>query len=55
MLTVSLMLPPPTAVKPVAPPVATAVYVSPAIAAGMTSVTDAPMTLLGPLLLTTIV
>ena len=54
-LTVSLMLPLPLAVKPEAPPLPTAVYVSLVIAAGRTSVTVAPVTLLGPLLQTTIV
>ncbi len=54
-LTVSLMLPLPLAVKPEAPPVPTAVNVSLTIAAGSTSLTVAPITSLGPLLVTTIV
>src|SRR4029077_772605 len=54
-LTVSLILPLPLAVKPDALPLATAVKVSLATAAGKVSVTVAPVTLLGPLLLTTIV
>src|SRR5258706_533398 len=54
-LTVSLILPLPLAVKPDAPPLATAVNVSLVTAAGRTSPTLAPVTLLGPLLVTTIV
>ena len=55
MFTVSLMLPLPLAAKPVAPPVAVAVQLSLVIAAGIGSVTVAPVTLLGPPLVTTIV
>src|SRR5512146_2197199 len=55
MFTVSPMLPLPLAVKPVAPPLWVAVYVSLAMAAGMRSVTLAPVMLLGPLLVTTMV
>ncbi len=55
MLTTSLMLPPPLAVNPDAPPAPTAVNVALWTAAGMTSATVAPSTLLGPLLLTTTV
>src|SRR5258708_3739874 len=55
MLTVSLILPPPLAVKPDALPLATAVQVSLATAGGKGSVTVAPVTLLGPLLVTTMV
>src|SRR5450432_1150389 len=55
MFTVSLMLPAPATVKPVAPPVAVAVQLSLWMAAGRASLTVAPMTSLGPLLLTTIV
>ena len=53
--TVSLMSPLPLAVKPAAPPLPTAVNVSLAIAAGKISLTTAPVTALGPLLLTTMV
>src|SRR5439155_17788805 len=53
--TVSLMLPLPLAVKPEAPPLPTAVKVSLPTLAGRMSLTVAPVTLLGPLLLTTIV
>src|SRR5271167_2109970 len=49
------MLPLPLAVNPEAPPLPTAVNVSLVITAGRTSVTVAPVTLLGPLLLTTMV
>ena len=52
-LTVSLMLPVPLALNPDAPPLATAVNVSLAIAAGKMSLTVAPVTSLGPLLTTT--
>src|SRR5436309_1882922 len=52
---VSLMLPLPEAVKPVAPPVATLRYDTLVMAAGRLSVTVAPVTVLGPLLVTTIV
>ena len=55
MLTVSLILPEPEAVKPVAPPVAMAVKVLEEIKAGSVSVTVAPETLLGPALVTTTV
>src|SRR5581483_6457274 len=51
MVTVSLMLPLPLALKPLAPPVA--VQVTPVKAAGKVSVTVAPVTLLGPALVTT--
>ena len=47
-LTVLAMLPAPLAVKPVAPPVAVAVYVAPVSAAGNVSATVAPVTALGP-------
>jgi hypothetical protein len=53
MLSVSLMLPVPPAVFPVAPPAATDVQVALVIAAGKVSVTVAPVTALGPLFLTT--
>src|SRR4249919_959034 len=49
MLTVSLMLPAPTAVNPEALPLPTAVKLSLAIAAGRMSLTVAPTTSLGPL------
>ena len=55
MLTASLMLPVPLAVKPLAPPLCVAVKLSLATSAGIVSVTVAPVTLLGPALLTTIV
>ena len=55
MVTVSLILPLPLAVKPVAPPVAEAVYVSLKKLAGKVSITVAPVTLLGPALVTTMV
>ncbi len=54
-LTVSLMLPLPLAVKPDALPVATAVQVALVDRSRQVSVTVAPVTLLGPLLVTTIV
>src|SRR5439155_7864106 len=49
------MSPLPLAVNPAAPPLPTAVNVSLTIAAGRMSLTTAPMTPLGPLLLTTMV
>ena len=52
---VSLMLPLPLAVKPAAPPLPAAVKVALAIPAGSTSATLAPVTSLGPLLVTTTV
>ena len=52
---VSSMLPLPLAVKPVAPPVAVAVYVAPVSVLGRVSTTEAPVTSLGPALVTTIV
>ena len=52
---VSSMLPLPLAVNPVAPPVATAVYVAPVSALGSVSTTEAPLALLGPALVTTTV
>src|SRR5436190_1502235 len=55
MLTVSLMLPLPLTEKPVALPVCVVVYVTPVIAAGNTSATVAPVTTLGPALVTIIV
>src|SRR5436305_1920544 len=55
IVTVSLMLPLPLALKPVAPPLAVAVQVCVASAAGNVSVMVAPVTLLGPLLVATIV
>src|SRR5258705_161556 len=55
MLTVSLMLPEPAAVFPVAPPAATLVYVTPLSMPGKVSATDAPSASLGPVLVTVIV
>src|SRR6266540_3540802 len=55
IVTVSLMLPVPLAVNPEAPPVCVAVKVTPVMRAGKLSVTTAPVTLLGPLLITVIV
>ena len=55
MVTVSLMFPEPLAVKPVAPPACTAVYVAPLRMPGNVSATVAPTTLLGPALVTTMV
>ena len=49
------MLPLPLAVNPDAPPLPTAVNVSLAIAAGKLSLTTAPVTALGPLLVATMV
>jgi len=51
----SPMLPLPWAVKPVAPPVCVAVYVTPVRAAGNRLLTVAPLAALGPALVTTIV
>ena len=53
--TVSLMLPVPLVVKPVAPPVAVAEKVTPVKVTGNKSATVAPVALLGPVLVTTIV
>ncbi len=55
IVTVSLMLPVPLAVNPEAPPLCVAVKVTPVKMAGKFSVTTAPVTSLGPLLVTTIV
>ena len=55
MVTVSLMLPPPDDVLPVAPPVALDVNATPVKPAGNVSVTVAPVCVSGPLLLTMIV
>ena len=52
---VSPMLPAPEAVKPEAPPVCVAVKVTPVKTLGKMSLTAAPVTLLGPKLMTTIV
>ena len=54
-MTISLMLPLPVAVKPVAPPVWVAVNVTPVKAAGKLSDTDAPFTAAGPKLVTIMV
>ena len=51
----SSMLPLPLGVKPVAPPVCTAVYVTPISELGKVSTTDVPFAWLGPMLLATIV
>ena len=55
IVTVSLKLPLPLAVKPVALPVVVLVYVTFVKAAGNVSATLAPETLLGPAFVTTIV
>src|SRR5437879_2416275 len=55
IVTVSLILPLPLAVNPEAPPVCVAVKLMPVKTAGKLSLTGAPVTLPGPLLVTTIV
>jgi len=55
IVTVLLMLPLPLAVKPEAPPVWVAVYVTPVNVLGKVSLITVPETLLGPMLVTTIV
>src|SRR5205823_13386191 len=55
IVTISLMLPLPLAVKPVAPPAWVAVNVRPVSAAGKLSDTDAPFAAAGPTLVTTMV
>src|SRR5438128_1687784 len=54
-LTAVAMLPVPLAAAQLEPPEATHVHVAPVIAGASVSITDAPVTLLGPLLVTTMV